>query len=193
MSKRYGLVIDLERCIGCHTCTISCKFENSIEKGSGIRVETVGGPQIDTPGGTYPNLSMHYLPIPCMHCNEPPCMEACPVEAISKREDGIVIIDEDKCDGCESCLSECPYGTIIFDKEKDIARKCSFCSHRIDEGQLPFCVVCCETEAMYFGDLNDPESSVSKIISSGNAKTIVKDTDTGPVVYYCPTRSGKIL
>ena len=84
-------------------------------------------------------------------------------------------------------------GTIIFDEEKDIARKCSFCSHRIDEGQLPFCVVCCETEAMYFGDLNDPESSVSKIISSGNAKTIVKDTDTGPVVYYCPTRSGKIL
>lgn len=192
MSKRYGLVIDLERCIGCHTCTISCKFENNIEKGSGIRVETVGGPQVDTPKGIFPNLTMHYLPIPCMHCKEPPCLEACPVEAITKRDDGIVLIDEDKCDGCQTCISACPYGTIIFDDENDVAVKCSLCSHRIDEGQDPFCVVCCETEAMYFGDLDDRNSNVSKIISTSNAKPLVKGSDTGPTVYYIPTRKGKI-
>ena len=78
MSKRYGLVIDLWRCIGCQTCRIACKSENSLDKGSGIRVDTVGGAHPDTPAGKYPNLSMYYLPVPCMHCGDPACLDACP-------------------------------------------------------------------------------------------------------------------
>jgi NADPH-dependent glutamate synthase beta subunit-like oxidoreductase len=97
MDKRYGLVFDLNRCVGCLSCWISCKAEHSLEKGSGIRMVTVGGPHLDTPAGMYPNLTMYYQPTPCMHCAEPPCLDVCPVGAISKREDGIVLVDQDKC------------------------------------------------------------------------------------------------
>ena len=90
--KKYGLVIDLERCIGCQTCRIACKVENNLETGSGIRVDTVGGAYRDTPKGKYPHLSMSYLPVPCMQCGAPACRDACPQEAIYKRPDGIVLV-----------------------------------------------------------------------------------------------------
>ena len=192
MAKKYGLVIDLERCIGCHTCTIACKLENSIEKGSGIRVETVGGPHRDTPRGKHPQLSMHFLPVLCMQCDEPPCLDACPQEAIIKRKDGIVLVDEKKCDGCQACLPACPYGALVYDAERDIVRKCTLCAHRVREGLEPFCVVCCETEAMYFGDLRDPDSSVSKMVAKRGAATLKPEEGTKPAVYYCPTRHGRI-
>lgn len=192
MANKYGLVIDLERCIGCHTCTIACKLENSMEKGSGIRVETIGGPHRDTPGGEYPNLSMHFLPVPCMHCDEPPCLDACPLEAIFKREDGIVLVDEEKCDGCQTCLPACPYGVLIFDDEKEIVRKCTLCAHRVDEGVEPFCVTCCETEAIYFGDLKDTASLPSKVIGDRGAKPLKPEAGTKPAIYYCPTRQGRV-
>ena len=186
MSKRYGIVIDLERCIGCHTCTIACKLENGIEEGSWLNVETVGGDGMDTPRGEYPNVKMHYLPKLCMHCDEPPCLDACPLEAISKRDDGIVLIDNEKCDGCEACIAACPYGVILLNREKNVATKCTLCAHRIDKGLEPFCVICCETEAMYFGDIADPESRVSKLIASGKAYVLQPEADTGPAIHYCP-------
>jgi len=190
--KRYGLVIDLERCIGCHTCTIACKLESGLERGSGIRVETIGGPHRDTPAGKYPQLSMHFLPVPCMHCDEPPCLDVCPLEAIFRRPDGIVLVDEEKCDGCQTCVTACPYGALIFDDEKEVVHKCTLCAHRLDGGMEPFCVICCETEAMYFGDLNDPDSRISKIMDERSAKPIKPEAGTKPVIYYCPTRQGKI-
>jgi len=186
MSKRYGLVIDLERCIGCQTCRIACKVENGFEASSGIRVDTVGGAHLDTPKGKYPNLSMYYLPVPCMHCGEPACLAACPMEAIYKRDDGVVLVDEEKCNGCESCIEACPYGVITYDSEKDVVRKCTLCCHRIDQGLKPFCVICCEDEAMFFGDLNDPESEVSKLIVQKNAYVLDPEAGTIPGVYYCP-------
>jgi len=192
MAKRYGLVIDLERCIGCHTCTIACKLENGIEKDSGIRGKTIGGPYKDSPAGEYPRLSMHFLPVPCMHCEAPPCMEACPQEAISKRADGIVLIDGEKCDGCRVCVPECPYDVLVEDEEKQIVRKCTLCAHRVDEGVEPFCVTCCETEAMSFGDLNDPETQVSKLIAERTARPLKPEAGLHPAVYYCPTRHGQI-
>lgn len=192
MDKRYGLVIDLERCIGCQTCTIACKLENDFDKGSGIQVETVGGPHKDTPAGKYPNLSMHYIPRMCMHCEKPPCADACPEGAISKREDGIVSLDQDLCTGCQECIPECPYGALVFDGGTDQVRKCTLCTHRVDEGLEPFCVMCCETEAMFFGDLNDPESAVSRLISKRNAGVLNGERGTGPGIYYCPTKQGRI-
>jgi len=189
MSKRYGLVIDSDRCIGCEGCIIACKVENSLDKISGIRVDTVGGVHKDTPGGKYPNLSMYYLPVPCMHCDDPPCMDACPEEAIYKRQDGIVLVDQDKCTVCQACIPACPYNALTHEDSKDVIVKCTLCHHRIDKVLEPFCVVCCEGEAIFFGDLNDPESQVSKLISKKNAYTLKPEAGTAPAIYYCPVAS----
>jgi Fe-S-cluster-containing dehydrogenase component len=193
MTKRYGLVIDLERCIGCHTCTIACKLENGVQKGSWISVETVGASHRDTPEGEHPQLTMHFLPVLCMHCDEPPCRDVCPLNAIFKREDGIVLVDEDKCDGCQVCLPACPYGALVYDDERSVVRKCSLCAHRVEQGLEPFCVTCCETEAVYFGDLGDPASAVTRTIAERSAATLKPEAGTKPAVYYCPTRQGRVL
>ena len=189
MSKRYGIVIDLERCIGCHTCTIACKLENDIEGDSWLRVETVGGRGMDTASGEFPNLRMHYLPKLCMHCAQPPCLDACPLEAIYKRDDGIVLVDANKCDSCEVCIPACPYGVLNLDPKTNLAAKCTLCSHRIEQGLEPFCVICCEDEALYFGDLADPTSPVSKLAAKKNAYVLLPDAGTGPTVQYCPPMS----
>ena len=190
MTKRYGIVIDLERCVGCHTCTIACMTENDLTQGSGIVVKTIGGKDRDTPEGRHPDLHMHFLPILCMHCANAPCIEACPSDAIYQRPDGIVLIDEKACDGCFNCVSSCPHGVIVTDEKKESVWKCDMCVSRVDEGLEPFCVLCCEGEAMFFGDLNDPESSISKMISVCGSQTLMNETDLA--VWYCPTREGRI-
>lgn len=189
MGKRYGLVIDLERCIGCQACWMACKVENSLNKGSGIRVDTVGGAHRDTPAGKYPNLSMYFQPVPCMHCDDPPCIDTCPEEAIYKRQDGIVLVDQEKCNGCQVCIDACPYGALTYDDQRDVIVKCTLCHHLIDEGLEPFCIVWCQGEAIFFGDLNDPESKVSKLISQRGVYTLKPEAGTAPAVYYCPVAS----
>ena len=170
MAKRYGLVIDLERCTGCHACTIACKVENSLESSSGIRVETVGGAHPDTPSGTYPELRLHYMPVPCMHCEQPPCVDACPMQAIQKRTDGIVLIDGKLCDGCRECLPSCPYQALTYDPANSVVRKCDLCHERLDEGFEPFCALCCGPEAIFYGDLSDPKSDVAGLIARRKAR-----------------------
>lgn len=186
--KRYGLVIDLDRCTGCQTCAVACRVEHRLDDISGIRVETVGGGGRDTPSGQYPDLSMHYLPIPCMHCSEAPCIPACPVDAICCRSDGIVLIDGDKCDGCLLCLDACPYDALVSDARTGKVWKCNLCAHRVDEGLDPFCVNCCEMEAMFFGDLGDPLSGASRWASQRNAEVYRSALGTDPGVKYCAPR-----
>ena len=188
MAKRYGLVIDLERCTGCQTCTIACKVEQRMEVGSGIRVETVGGPHRDTPAGKYPDLSMYYLPIACMHCDQPPCRDACPTEAIYQRPDGIVLINEEKCNGCQECLPACPYQALVYDPERDVVRKCSLCFERLDQSFEPFCALCCGDQAIFWGDVADPESQVSQLIAQRNAYILKPELATGPAIHYCPPK-----
>lgn len=188
MAERYGLVIDLDRCTGCQTCAVACKMENGLDHVSGIRVDTAGGTRPDTPGGTYPNLRMHYLPIACMHCSEPPCLPSCPTEAIYRRQDGIVLIDEAKCDGCQVCLQACPYDVLTYDSENDKVWKCTLCAHRVDRGLQPFCVLCCEMEAMFFGDMNDRSSQVSKLAEQRKAHVLQPESGAKPAVYYCPPK-----
>ena len=183
---RYGLVIDLERCIGCHACTVACKAENQIEQGSWVRVEMRDGQRRDTALGQFPQLAMYYLPIMCMHCQDPPCVDACPLDAIHKRDDGVVILDTTQCDGCQACLTACPYGVILFDETTGLASKCHLCTHRIEQGLEPFCVVCCEGFAIHFGDLSDPQSQVSQLISQRSGYTLKPEEKTGPAVYYLP-------
>ena len=187
MAKRYGLVIDIERCVGCQTCDIACRVENGMETVSGIRAETVGGDYPDTPAGKFPNLSMYFLPIACMHCDEPPCRDACPTDAIYKRPDGVVILDEEKCDGCQACLTVCPYEAMKYDEDANVVRKCNLCFERLDDGFEPFCATCCGVDAIFCGDLNDPNSEVSQLISRRNAYQLKPEKGTGPAVYYCPT------
>ncbi|MBW2092817.1 MAG: 4Fe-4S dicluster domain-containing protein [Deltaproteobacteria bacterium] len=192
MSRRYALVIDQERCIGCEACTVACKIENKAAT-YWIRVETQNAAKKDTPQGRFPDLMMTFLPHLCMHCDEPPCADACPVEAIVKREDGPVVLEEQKCDGCRACLDACPYDAICFSQEKEVVEKCNFCVHRIEQGLEPFCVVCCEGQAMFFGDLNDPSSQVSMIVADRETFQLNPEAETGPSVYYCPPKPRRKL
>jgi tetrathionate reductase subunit B len=192
MTKQYGMLIDIKRCMGCDACIVACKQENDLPPKldaipgttgfSFIRVETIG------PEGEYPDLSsMSYRPITCMHCADPPCIPACPTEAIQKRDhDGIVLIDDKTCDGCESCIPECPYDVIQIDPENEIARKCTFCVDLIDQGRSPACVDACSGGAMFFGDINDPAGKISQIIQENkeHCYSLKPEMETGPSVTY---------
>ncbi len=193
MPKQYGMLIDLERCIGCHTCTIACKEENGTPIGvNWHRVLTLGGAHMDTPRGTYPNLTMDWLPVPCQHCQNAPCAQVCPAAAITRRADGIVLIDKEKCVGCQYCVWACPYGVPQFNAQTGQVEKCTFCAHRVDVGQQPFCVDACSWGARIFGDLNDPNSEIVRAIGRLSAKTLLPAQGTKPSVYYSQQAEGSV-
>ena len=183
---RYGMVIDLERCIGCQACTVACKMENGIEPGSWIKVKMLDGQPLDTAHGQFPNLTMPYLPVTCMHCQNPPCVDACPTDAIYKRVDGVVILESSLCNGCENCLAACPYDAILWNDNAGTASKCHLCAHRIGQGEEPFCVLCCEGQAMHFGDFANSLSEVSQLVASRSGFTLKPEEETGATVYYLP-------
>ncbi len=182
-SKRFGMVIDQERCIGCEACSVACRIENN-SSNFWIKVETQGTSIKDTPAGKFPDLTLNFLPRLCNHCENPPCIESCPVDALQKRDDGIVILDQESCTGCQACLDACPYDVIVFDETSNLAEKCNLCAHRIDEGLDPFCVLCCEGQALHFGDLNDPDSKISKILSRDDLFQLKPEEGTNPSIYY---------
>ncbi|MDR1014811.1 MAG: 4Fe-4S dicluster domain-containing protein [Coriobacteriales bacterium] len=206
MFKRYGMVIDTKRCVGCHTCSMACKMENNLPNDNWwCRIHTVGGQNMDSPGGSWPNLFLSYLPINCQHCENPACTKVCPVGATYKDEEtGVVHQDYDKCIGCRMCIAACPYtGVRSFNWEepkyyldfavgdanvsahqKHTAEKCTFCTHRLARSEEPACVVGCLAIARHFGDLNDPTSEVAKLIASRAYKQIKPEEGTNPSVYY---------
>lgn len=193
MKKRLGLIFDQERCLGCDTCTVACNKEHNSAEGNWIIVKTQQVEIKDTPQGVYPNLSMHFLPRTCMHCQDPPCVAVCPQEALQKREDGPVILKEEFCDGCLVCMDECPYDAIVFSEETVKVEKCNLCVHRTDLGLEPFCVICCEGQAIHFGDLNDPESKISHVAAAKETFQLNLEAGTRPNVYYLPPRPKKRL
>jgi len=145
MAKQYGFYFDADRCIQCRTCELACKSVRNIEPAiKWMRV-------VEIWSGVYPNLTREFFALACMHCAKPACMEVCPTGAISKRgEDGIVVVDRDKCNGCQDCFSACPYGVPQFGDD-GIMQMCDFCSGINME---PVCAVCCPTEALKFGSLD---------------------------------------
>jgi len=192
MIKRLGMVIDQERCIGCEACSIACRIENQTSH-FWIQVETQGGDQKDTPKGKFPDLEINFLPHLCNHCDNPPCVDSCPTAALIKREDGPVILDKELCSGCKACISACPYDIITFDEKNNIIEKCNLCVHRIDQGLEPFCVICCEGQALFFGDLNEPTIKLSELISRRGVFQLKPEEKTNPLIYYCPPRPKRRL
>jgi anaerobic dimethyl sulfoxide reductase subunit B (iron-sulfur subunit) len=146
MSKQYGFYYDAGRCIQCRTCEVACKSTRDTEPG--VKWRRV----VETWGGEYPNVTRDFFSLACMHCSKPACVAACPTEAISKRaEDGIVVVDRDKCNGCRDCLSACPYGVPQFGEDGTM-QKCDFC---IEIGREPACAASCPAEALNFGTLDE--------------------------------------
>lgn len=132
--RKYELRIDNNLCWGCRTCEVACKQENRPAKGVKLIAVSEDGPRwiSDQPEFVFQvNL--------CRHCDDPPCAEACPEGAISKRGDGLVIMNYDMCTGCQACMQECPYDAIAYDMDRQIAQKCNLCHHRVDQGLIPAC------------------------------------------------------
>lgn len=200
---RWGMVIDLKRCIGCNACTVACKQENTTP--DGVFWTKVVSEEI----GTFPNVTRAYIPLLCNHCEEAPCERVCPTTATYHTEDGIVLVDENKCIGCGACITACPYKNRIklhkealerglyrigvltpFEKQgysrfvPGTVLKCTFCHERVKEGMEPACAATCPTEARIFGDLDDPESKVRKLIQSRKGYQPLAHFNTRPKVFY---------
>jgi len=182
------MVADLRRCVGCQTCTASCKQKNATPPG--VQWRRV----LDLETGEYPNVKRVFMPVGCMHCDDPPCMTVCPSTATRKRADGIVTVDPDLCIGCAYCAVACPYEARY--KIDGIATKCTFCVERIDYGTAngltpgidpdatPACVNSCIAGALHFGDADDPHSNISQLLAENQHFRLHEELGTGPGFYY---------
>ena len=177
--KRFGWVVDTRRCFGCHGCEVACKAENDVPLGHYIR-QTIYQDHQRSSGA----VARIMVPMACQHCEDAPCIKACPCGSMHKGAGGTVMVNYDTCSGHSACKEACPYGAIYIDPVANQAVKCHNCTHRIDEGMEPACVATCPSEALYFGDLNDPESAVSKISGEldtpGSLETLRPEKGTRP-------------
>lgn len=171
---RMRIIANLDRCIGCNSCTAACTQENNLDVGNFyLKVHHMG------PFGTFPDLEQYYLPAKCQHCDNPACVSVCPTGASYRRdEDGIVLVDHNKCIGCSYCVLACPYGVRSFNVKHNVIEKCTLCAQRVDKGESPACVNVCPAQARMFGDIDDPESDASKSLAE-NARHVHKLADVG--------------
>lgn len=177
--KRWGMLVDQRRCIGCHSCTVACKSENNVPLG--YWRSWVKGLQ----RGNFPDVGNFFLRRLCNHCDVAPCVQVCPVQATVRRpEDGVVVMYYGKCIGCGMCISACPYDARFFNPIRNTADKCDFCVHRIDNGLKPACVEACLSGALVFGDLDDPASELAAKLAETAATVIKPELGTRPKVHY---------
>ncbi len=203
-----ALVIDLNVCVGCHACVTNCKQWNTSGSAGAL---TDCNPYEANPNGTFfnrvqtfevgdfPNTETVHFPKSCLHCEDPPCVPVCPTGASYKRkEDGIVLVDYDKCIGCKYCSWACPYGMREFDEERKVMTKCTLCVDRIydqslpEERRKPSCVLACPTGARLFGDVHDPASQVSVAIRERGGYALMPEAATKPANHYLPRRKTKV-
>lgn len=189
MTKRNALVIDLDRCIGCKGCSVSCKNEHDVPPGINYCWLYQEGPI-----GIYPKLSMYFLPRTCMQCSDPECIKVCPTKATAIGDDGVVTVDEDRCFGCQYCIWACPYEARSLHPKKRVVQKCNMCLHLTSQGKDPACVANCPAKARTFGDLNDPASAVSSALARNSYRAFRIRTDLGtePNVYYLTAKGVRI-
>jgi molybdopterin-containing oxidoreductase family iron-sulfur binding subunit len=237
------MVIDLEKCTGCQACTLACGMENNRLPGENWQ------DVVFFTEGTYPNAQLKWFPRPCMHCENPSCVHVCPTRATYKTEDGVVVVDWDRCIGCKYCMIACPYGVRFYTDEKavvgpslrdifpakddhswnppwkmpdakedwkhgvgvqpkDVVSKCNFCYHRVSKAPkgtadldpsnpelrefTPACVVTCAPSARFFGDLDNPDSEVSKMIAQKRGTRLLDHLGNKPQVYYLTGEAGAV-
>jgi tetrathionate reductase subunit B len=174
------MVTDLRACVGCHACTVACNAEWGVPAGQ-ARTEVRATPVT----GTFPSLQASHYVSQCNQCDHPPCVAACPSGATSQSASGIVTIDTHLCIGCGFCAAACPYDARHIDRETRKADKCHFCLPRLERGQEPACVTTCTAHAKHFGDLEDRDSDVSRMVFEEGARRIeTRETAVGPNVYY---------
>ncbi|HCU90793.1 MAG TPA: 4Fe-4S ferredoxin [Gammaproteobacteria bacterium] len=208
---RYVMIADLNRCVGCQTCTAACKHTNATPP------EIQWRKVLDVEMGEFPNVERIFMPVGCQHCADPPCMHVCPSTATAQRDDGIVTIDYDLCIGCGYCMVACPYDArykvdearfaygkqpsateaLRFDEGTlGVAQKCTFCADRIDEGTArgltpgidpeatPACVNSCIANALQFGDIEDEHSNVSELLAENAYFQMHEELETETGFYY---------
>ncbi len=196
---RYGMVVDLKKCIGCYSCVAACRSEHNTPN----NVFQTG--VLEKEMGKFPDAIRVFVPVLCNHCEEPTCVNVCPTEATYKRDDGVVMIDFEKCIGCGACIEHCPYharvlvednrtlffdGKTVFEKPvhqkipQKVAVKCDFCYFRVEKGLQPSCVEVCPTNARVFGDLSEKEGTLWDLIRKYNGWQMLPEKGTEPSVYY---------
>jgi Fe-S-cluster-containing dehydrogenase component len=196
---KYGMLVDLRKCVGCNACVVSCKSEHLSPTGIfNTRV-------LDKEIGKFPKVIRVFVPVLCNHCDEPTCMDVCPTKATYKQDNGVVNIDYEKCIGCAACVEHCPYhvrtlvkdnrcvypdGKSVFEKPvhnkipNNVATKCDFCYHLLEKGESPKCAEICPTSARIVGDLSDSRSKIVELIEKYKAWTLLPEKGTAPRVYY---------
>ncbi len=175
----YAMVIDTKTCIGCGDCVVACKNENKVP--AGLNRDWV----VEATSGEYPNLRTEFRSERCNHCSHPTCLTACPTGATYHWKDSnIVLVAAEKCTGCKACIAACPYDARMLMRPEGYVDKCTFCHHRIDQGLDPACVSACPAHCMYFGNIDDRDSQVSRLLRERRYKVLMPETGNQPHVYY---------
>jgi Fe-S-cluster-containing dehydrogenase component len=187
----YGMVVNLNKCVRCRTGYVVCKKEHHIlahPRDPEHPYEYYRLRYLEWEQGKYPKVKRSFIPVHCMHCQDPLCLTFCSVEAITQRSGGIVVIDKERCNGCGVCAQICPYGALYINRDEK-ADGCDFCADRLDAGMAPKCVEMCPAGARIFGELDDSQSEVSKLIETGEAKPLHLRSVVHTRVYYIPSTS----
>ena len=202
LEHNYAMGVQIEKCIGCGKCVEACKIENDVPMEpyyfrtwvERYIIYTDGEVSVDSPNGGIEGfppvdddkqiLRTFFVPKLCNHCENPPCVQVCPVGATFKSQDGVVLVDEDYCIGCRYCIQACPYGARFLDPRTHTADKCTFCYHRITKGLLPACVEICPTQARIFGELDKLSTPLNRMMRQSNIQVLKAHMNTEPKVFY---------
>jgi len=186
---KWGMAIDITKCNACYSCVVACKdeyWDNDYPPYSAAQPKhgQFWMDLVKKERGVCPWVKVAYIPVLCMQCDSAPCVKAAKNGAVYKRPDGIVIIDPKKAVGQRQIIDACPYHAIFWNEEKQLPQKCTFCVQRLEEGKAPKCVQVCPSQALIFGDLEDPKSDVSKIMASGKTEALNPEHKSKPKVCY---------
>ena len=195
---RYGMAIDLRICISCNSCTVACKAEHGTQPG------VFWGKVLEQESGHYPKVTRLFVPVLCNHCTDAPCVKVCPSGASYTRNDGLVLVDYQKCVGCKACIAACPYDARTFVETRKyyfpntpipygveelkeavgVVQKCNLCVPRLDKGDVPACAEVCPTSCRVFGNMENEESELGQLMRRERCVRLLENKGTNPNVYY---------